>query len=64
MTDEDAKQLAADKRLLDRIDQFGKGLTTYEKGFVESALRRLDAGQALSDKQRKLADDIDERRVG
>lgn len=58
-----AKQLQKDKNLLTRIDEFGKGLNDYEKGFLDSCLKQVEAGRSLSEKQRALAEKLDEDHV-
>lgn len=56
-------QLSRDRNLIARIDEFGKGLSSWEIDFVESCTRRLDEGSPLSAKQRQTAEEIDGRRV-
>lgn len=54
---------SADKRLLTRIDEFGQNLSEWEVEFVESCLKRLETGQPLTDKQRAIAERLDEEKV-
>ena len=56
-------QLEDDKKLIERIDLYGKGLTSAECDMMESFTQRLDEGRPLSEKQRKVAEEIDDRRV-
>ena len=58
------EQLKADRNLVKRIDEFGKRLSPYETGVIESFTRWLEGGRPLTENQRKLAEDIDNRRVG
>lgn len=60
----EAEQIKADLKLVERIDEFGEGCTEWEKGFLDSCLRRLkDERRSLSEKQRETAERIDEQRV-
>lgn len=61
--DAKAKQFTADKRLVERIDQFGVGLKTSEKAMVESFKKWLESGGPLTEKQRAVALRIDEDRI-
>ena len=58
-----ADQRADHLKLIKRIDAFGKNLTEREIDFVDSALKRLEHGQALTAAQLKWAEDIDMKRV-
>lgn len=58
-----AVSLSEDKKLVERVDQFGKGLSKNEVDFLESCLERVGSGRELSEKQRKWLEDIDERKV-
>ena len=55
--------LADDHRLATRVDEHGKGLTTWERDFVESLLERLDGDRELTDKQRAILERIDDEKV-
>lgn len=57
------KQLRADKNLLTRIDTYGKGLTPGQVKLVESFMKWVDGGKALTPSQRAVAEDIDEQTV-
>lgn len=57
-------QIDEDLKLITRIDEFGRGLTSRERDLVESCLAQLARGEPLSDARRRWALDIDERRVG
>lgn len=60
----DAEQLKEDQKILDRIDSFGAGLSTGEISLLESFMKRVkDEERPLSEKQRKIALEIDDRRV-
>lgn len=53
---------ADDRALLENLDRDGHGLTPWELDFVESITRKLNAGHALSEKQRaKMLSIIEER---
>jgi hypothetical protein len=56
------EQLKADRKLLRRIDEFGKGLTPAEVNLIESYLRWVEH-EPLTKKQREVAEAIDDRRV-
>lgn len=55
-------QLASDRNLLKRIDEYGKGLTPGEVELVESFMKWVET-KPLTEKQRKVAEQIEERRV-
>lgn len=57
------RQLAADRRLLTKIDEHAQGLTTWEVGFVESCLKQLDRGDPLTVNQRPIAERLDDQKV-
>ena len=59
----EAEQTKADLRLVKRIDEFGKGLTSAEVVMVESFTRWLEGGRPLTEKQRAVAERIDEQRI-
>jgi hypothetical protein len=59
----DYVQLNADKRLVMRIDEYGKGLNAYEIDLVASCLERVEGGRTLSEKQREILERIDEDKV-
>lgn len=64
---EDAKyqeQLKSDRKLVERVDKFGKGLTDEEISLVETCKRFVDEGRILTAKQRPWLEDIDDKRVG
>jgi hypothetical protein len=54
-------RLELDQALIDNIDEADADLDSREADFIDSCLKRLERGQALSDKQRKWAKDIAER---
>ena len=56
-------RLQQDKNILARIDTYGVGLTDAEIEAVDSFLKWVEKGQELTEKQRKWAEDIDEKRV-
>lgn len=56
-------QLQKDRDLLHRIDDHGVGLTPRETEMLESFLTWTERGSPLTEKQRKAAEDIDERRI-
>ena len=58
-----ADQLNEDKKLVERIDVFGKNLKPGEINAVEGWKRQLEAGRVLTGPQRKFAEDIEARRV-
>lgn len=56
--------LKSDTDLVNRIDAYGKNLTSWEVGFVESISRRVkDDRLPLTEGQRTRARQIDEERV-
>ena len=57
------KQFKDDSNLVKRIDEHGQGLTSWEKGFVETCVEWVDAHKCLTEKMRKRAEQIDERHV-
>lgn len=57
-----SKQLLEDRRLLKRIDEYGKELTSSEVKMLESFLVWVESRE-LTPAQRKVAEDIDDRRV-
>lgn len=52
----------SDRDLCEWIDEHGKGVTSWEASFLDSVLKRLDRGDPLSEKQRKVLDRIYEDR--
>ena len=56
-------QLEDDKKLLKRIDLYGKGLSESECDMLEGFVRWVEDGRALTEKQRRVAEQIDDRRV-
>lgn len=56
-------QLQQDRRLLQRIDDHATGLSPREATMLESFLVWTESGKPLTEKQRKVAEDIDEHRV-
>lgn len=63
-SDTNAKQLREDEKILARIDQFGHGLSEGEIRLLESFMRWTGEGKPLTPRQRQIAHEIDERRVG
>lgn len=61
---DNAKQFDEDRKLIDRVDTFGKGLRPAEKEMLESFKLRLEGGEPLTVKQRQVAQRIDDTRVG
>lgn len=55
-------QLTRDRNLLKRIDVYGDNLLPREKDYIESFMRWVETKE-LTPAQRKVAEDIDERRV-
>lgn len=43
-----------DERLVDRVLERDRGLSTWEEEFVESCSRQLEQGGALSERQREI----------
>ena len=58
------RQFRADSNLVKRLDSFGRGLTGWEVDFVESLVHWIDAGKCLTEDQRKVAERIDDEKVG
>jgi hypothetical protein len=59
-----ADQREEHRKLIERIDKFGKDLSPKEINFIASCLDRLKHGRALSDPMLKWAQDIDDQKVG
>ena len=57
-----SRQLLEDRKLLKRIDDYGKDLTNSEVKMLESFLVWVESRE-LTPAQRKVAEDIDDRRV-
>lgn len=58
------RQLAEDRKLVERVDAYGKGLTPTEVGFVQNCLKRIkEEGRVLTGPMRSWLQDIDEWKV-
>lgn len=57
------KSLASDRSLVEHIDNYAENLTEWEIEFVESLVRRVQAGNLLTDKQREIALRISEEKT-
>lgn len=55
--------LSSDRNLVTRLDEHAKGLTPWETDFVASLVERVVEGHELTDKQRKVAERIDDEKV-
>lgn len=59
-----AEQLKEDRKLILRLDQHAVGLTSWEVDFVATCLERVAvSNQPLSDKQRGIANKLDDEKV-
>lgn len=56
-------QLQKDKNLVGRVKTYGKGMLPREILLINSYLAWVASGKELTAPQRKVAEDIDERRV-
>jgi hypothetical protein len=61
---EDAVQLKEDKKLVERVDKFGRDLKPNERDFISDMVERVAEGRPMTFDQRKWARDIDKRKVG
>lgn len=61
MPEADHKQLEADTERSDALCAIDGGLTAWEIDFVESITAQVEAGRALTEKQRDLADRLLEK---
>ncbi len=61
---EDAAQLKEDKKLVERVDKFGRDLKPNERDFISDMVERVEEGRPMTVDQRKWARDLDKRKVG
>lgn len=54
---------SSDRNLVQRIDDHAKGLSEWEVEFVASLVDRVAEGRELTEKQRAIAERIDEEKV-
>lgn len=56
-------QFEEDKRLVERVDTFGKGLNETERDILETCLLWIEEGRELSSKMRKVIERVDDQKV-
>lgn len=56
-------QFEEDKRLVERVDTFGKGLNETEQDILETCLLWIEEGRELSPKMRKVIERVDDKKV-